>query len=50
MPLRERAGRVIAAMNVSGHASRTSKTQLIKHFLPRLQAAAAAIDASLGLR
>jgi len=50
VPLHERGGRVVAAMNVSVHASRTSKSALVKTFLPRLMAAAEAIDASLGLR
>jgi IclR family pca regulon transcriptional regulator len=48
VPLHERGGRAVAAMNVSGHASRTSRTRLVKEVLPRLRAAAAAIDESLG--
>ncbi len=47
VPLHDRHGRVLAAMNVSGHASHVSRTQLQKEILPRLQAAAAAADASL---
>jgi IclR family transcriptional regulator, pca regulon regulatory protein len=47
VPLHDRTGRVVAAMNVSGHATRTSRTHLTKDVLPRLQAAAAEIDAAL---
>jgi IclR family transcriptional regulator, pca regulon regulatory protein len=47
VPLRDRGGRVVAAMNVSGHATRTSRTHLTRDVLPLLQAAAAQIDAAL---
>lgn len=47
VPLRDRGGRVVAAMNVSGHAARTSRTHLTRDVLPLLQAAAAQIDAAL---
>jgi len=50
VPLHDRAGHVVAAMNVSAHATRTSRAQLQKHILPHLQAAAGAVDASLRLR
>lgn len=49
-PLHDRSGRVVAAMNVSGHATRTSRTHLLRDVLPRLLAAAGAIDDSLRLR
>src|SRR5215831_2371060 len=34
VPLRERTGRTIAAMNVSGHAARTTRARLVKEVLP----------------
>ena len=46
VPLHDRGGRVVAAMNVSS-ATLTSRAQLQKEVLPRLLAAAAEIDASL---
>jgi IclR family pca regulon transcriptional regulator len=46
VPLHDRGGRVVAAMNVSG-ATRTSRAVLQRDILPRLQAAAREIDASL---
>jgi IclR family transcriptional regulator, pca regulon regulatory protein len=39
-PVRDRAGRVVAAMNVSGHAGRVSVQQLREQFLPLLLDAA----------
>ncbi|TMQ11273.1 MAG: hypothetical protein E6J91_23755 [Deltaproteobacteria bacterium] len=50
VPLHDRTGRVIAAMNVSAHATRSSRAQLQKQILPQLQDAAAAIDDALRLR
>jgi IclR family pca regulon transcriptional regulator len=50
VPLHDRTGRVVAAMNVSAHATRSSRAQLRRQFLPQLKAAAAAIDAALRLR
>jgi len=50
VPLHDRGGKVVAAMNVSGHATRTSKSRLLREFLPRLREAAFAIDAALGFR
>jgi IclR family pca regulon transcriptional regulator len=47
VPIRNKAGQVLAAMNVSGHASRTSVESLIRHTLPVLQDAAAAIRTAL---
>ncbi len=41
--IRDRAGRAIAAMNVSGQAARTPAATMVERFLPRLQAAAAQI-------
>jgi len=39
-PIRERSGRILAALNVSGQANRTSPQQMVKRFLPPLRAAA----------
>ncbi|ASG24667.1 IclR family transcriptional regulator domain-containing protein [Nitrospirillum viridazoti] len=47
VPIRGRGGAVIAAMNVSTHASRVSEAQLREEFLPALQATAAAISHAL---
>ena len=38
--LRDRNGRIIAAMNISGQANRTPATQMVKKFLPPLRDAA----------
>lgn len=46
-PIRDRAGRVIAAVNISAHASRTSLEQMRRSFVPPLLAAAARISADL---
>ena len=47
VPIRDRAGRAIAAMNVSGQAARTPAAAMVAQFLPRLQAAAAQISQML---
>ncbi len=47
VPLRNNAGRVVAAMHVSTQASRTAKRQMIERFLPVLRKAAAEIRALL---
>ncbi len=39
-PIRERSGRILAAMNVSGQANRTPPQQMVRRFLPPLRAAA----------
>ena len=39
-PIRQRSGRILAAMNVSGQANRTPPQQMVKRFLPPLRAAA----------
>src|SRR5256885_11086204 len=39
-PIRERNGRILAALNVSGQANRTPPQQAVKRFLPPLRAAA----------
>ncbi len=49
-PIRDRTGRAIAAMNVSGQAARTPAAQMVERFLPRLQSAAAQISQMLSSR
>jgi IclR family pca regulon transcriptional regulator len=46
-PIRDRAGRAIAAMNVSGQVDRTSPAAMMEHFLPKLRAAALEISRML---
>ena len=47
VPLRNKAGLVLAAMNVSGHASRVGRREMEERFLPVLRAAAAEISRAL---
>jgi IclR family pca regulon transcriptional regulator len=49
VPLRDRRGDVVAAVNVSTSATRDSVDHVIEHYLPPLQRTAAAIDAELRL-
>ena len=44
-PLVNRAGRVVAALNISGQSSRTPLAHMTEHFLPHLLATAAQINA-----
>jgi len=46
-PIRDRAGRAIAAMNISGQVNRTSPEYMREQFLPRLRKAAAEISQML---
>lgn len=46
-PIHDRAGRAIAAMNISGQVNRTSPEHMKEHFLPRLRVAAAEISEML---
>jgi len=46
-PIRDRAGRVVAAVNVSAHASRTTLERIRRDLVPPLVAAAARISADL---
>jgi IclR family pca regulon transcriptional regulator len=46
-PIRDRAGRVVASLNISAHASRTSLESMRRNFVPPLLAAAARISADL---
>jgi len=50
VPLRDRLGRAIAAMNVSGAANRYTTAQMREEFLPPLRAAAAQIGEALQRR
>ncbi|MFL6129174.1 MAG: IclR family transcriptional regulator C-terminal domain-containing protein [Mycobacteriales bacterium] len=50
VPVHDAAGRVIAAVNATAHASRIRLDSLRKVFLPALQRAAAEIDADLRVR
>lgn len=47
VPVRDRAGRVIAAMNVSSHAARATQTEMVRALLPELRRAAADLTGSL---
>jgi IclR family pca regulon transcriptional regulator len=46
-PIRDRAGRTVAAVNVSAHASRTTLESMRRDLVPPLLAAAARISADL---
>ncbi|MGH7905050.1 MAG: IclR family transcriptional regulator domain-containing protein [Candidatus Binataceae bacterium] len=50
VPIRDGNHRVIAATNVSGHASRVSVAQMKREFVPVLLEAASRINATLALR
>jgi IclR family pca regulon transcriptional regulator len=50
VPIRDRAGRVIAAMNVSGQVLRTPPAAMVEHFLPKLQEGAARIAQLLHMK
>jgi IclR family pca regulon transcriptional regulator len=50
VPLRDRGGKIIAAMNISGQANRNSEKMLTGEFLPKLQRAADQINAALRMR
>jgi IclR family pca regulon transcriptional regulator len=51
-PIRDTRGAVVAAVNLSAHASRTTLEMMRRELLPQLQRTAAAIerDLALGLR
>lgn len=46
-PIRDRSGRVVAAVNVSGQAQHTTVDHMLSHYLPRLQATADRISAMM---
>jgi IclR family pca regulon transcriptional regulator len=50
VPIRDRAGVVVAALNVSAHASRTSLETMRRNLLPPLLKAAARVEADLPAR
>ncbi|MFC5431949.1 IclR family transcriptional regulator [Paraburkholderia denitrificans] len=50
VPIRNRQGRVIAAMNISGNAQRTSAKQVVKSFLQPLQEAARRVSSMVAQR
>ena len=47
VPLRDKSGNVVAAMNVAGHVHRNSREQMLEEHLPVLQHAAVEINAAL---
>ncbi|MBM7773860.1 IclR family pca regulon transcriptional regulator [Actinokineospora baliensis] len=47
VPVRDRAGAVVAAVNVAMHSERRTSAECVVEVLPRLRAAAAAIEADL---
>lgn len=49
-PIRNRAGQVIAAMNISGQANRTSAEEMVRRFLPPLLEASEKITNLVSLR
>ena len=44
VPVRDRDGRIVAAINISTQSARTSLIQMKREFLPRLKQAAASIE------
>jgi IclR family transcriptional regulator, pca regulon regulatory protein len=50
VPIRDRNGKIIAAMNVSGQATRTPPKEMIKTFLPVLKRSAEQINTALRMR
>jgi IclR family transcriptional regulator, pca regulon regulatory protein len=50
VPIRDAGGQVIAAMNLSGHASRVTVAQMKREFVPALLQASARITATLQMR
>jgi IclR family pca regulon transcriptional regulator len=49
-PIRDRAGHIIAAINISGQANRTSAAEMLERFLPPLLEASEKISGLVGLR
>jgi IclR family transcriptional regulator, pca regulon regulatory protein len=49
VPVRDRGGRVIAAMNLSTHAARTPRDRLEHELLPRLETTARSVEADLAV-
>ncbi|MFD1273006.1 IclR family transcriptional regulator C-terminal domain-containing protein [Streptomyces kaempferi] len=47
VPVRERGGRVVAAVNVAMHSSRRTSAQCVDEVLPELLATAGSVEADL---
>jgi len=47
VPIVDRAGQTVAALNLSTHSTRTTRNEMREHFLPELRAVAAQISASI---
>jgi len=50
VPIQDRTGRIVAAMNVSGQATRTSADEMVRTILPQLQRTALQIGDALKMR
>jgi len=50
VPVLDRSGRCVAAMNISSQLNRTPPAHMLEHFLPKLQAAAAEISSLLRIK
>lgn len=46
-PVRDKNGKILAALNISGHASRVTKEEMIERFVPALQQTVAKIEEAL---
>ena len=49
VPIVDRSGQAVAALNLSTHSTRTTRNEMRERFLPSLRAVAAQISASRGL-
>ena len=47
VPIVDRNGQTVAALNLSTHSTRTTRNEMRERFLPRLHAVAAQISASV---
>lgn len=43
-PIKDKNGKTFAALNISGHASRVSKDEMLEKFLPHLKSTVAQIE------
>jgi len=50
VPVLDRSGHCVAAMNISGQLNRTPPAYMIEHFLPKLQAASAEISSLMRIK
>jgi len=46
-PIRDKQNKVLGALNISGHASRVSKEEMLDHFLPALEDTVAQIEVAI---